>query len=266
MKIKPLSLCLLLSSLALVGCNKAQEPEKANLTASAPAGEASTLTEKNALSRLQTTLEQHFKTANLSVKILDIRPIPNSPFYWVNLDNHMPVYATADGQFIIQGDLLRLGDKKIENISDNFRAEINRKALAALNEKDLIIYPATTKKQHTIYVFSDVSCSYCQRLHRHMDEMNAKGIEVRYIAWPRGEQLFPAMERIWCSPDRRKAFDDTMAGHEVTAATCANPVRAQFELGQQLGVSGTPAIFTEDGRQIGGYLDVADLLKAINQK
>ena len=29
-----------------------------------------------------------------------------------------------------------------------------------------------------------------------MDEITAKGIEVRYIAWPRGDQLFPAMESI----------------------------------------------------------------------
>lgn len=266
MKIKLLSSCILLASLALIGCNKPQEPEQTNLTASAPAGEASTLTEKNAISRLKTTLEQHFKTANLSVKVTDIRPIPNSPFYWVNLDNHSSVYATADGQFIMQGDLLRLGGKKVENISDNFRAEISKKALATLNEKDLIIYPATTKKQHTIYVFTDVSCTYCQRLHHNMADMNAKGIEVRYIAWPRGEQLFPAMESIWCSADRHKAFDDTMAGQTLAPSNCANPVRAQFELGQQLGVSGTPAIFTEDGRQIGGYLDVDDLVKAITQK
>lgn len=266
MKIKTLSLSLLIASIALVGCKQEQTTEKVSLTASAPAGEASTLTETNAIQRLQSTLEQHFKTVNLNVKVTEIKAIPNSTFYWVMLDNHEPVYATADGSFILQGDLLRLGDKKIENVSENFRTDMNKKMLATLNEKDLIVYPAKDKKKHTIYVFSDVSCSYCQRLHRQMDEMNAKGIEVRYIAWPRGEQLFPAMESIWCSDDRKKAFDDAISGATLPPATCENPVRAQFNLGQQMGVSGTPAIFTEDGRQIGGYLEVTDLLKAINQK
>ncbi|WLF83834.1 DsbC family protein [Moraxella sp. ZY210820] len=266
MKIKTLSLSLLIASIALVGCKQEQTTEKVSLTASAPAGEASTLTETNAIQRLQTTLEQHFKTANLNVKITEIKAIPNSNFYWVILDNHTSIYATADGSFVLQGDLLRLGGKQVENVSENFRADINKKALATLNDKDLIIYPAKGTKKHTIYVFSDVSCSYCQRLHRQMEDMNAKGIEVRYIAWPRGEQLFPAMESIWCSDDRKKAFDDVMNGVNLPPATCTNPVRTQFELGQQMGVSGTPAIFTEDGRQIGGYLGVDDLIKAINQK
>lgn len=266
MKIKILSMSLLMASMVLVGCKQQQPAEKESLTASAPAGEASTLTETNAIQRLQTTLDQHFKTANLKVKVTEIKAIPNSSFYWVMLDNHTSVYTTADGSFVLQGDLLRLGGKQIENVSENFRAEINKKTLATLNEKDLIIYPAKGDKKHTIYVFSDVSCSYCQRLHKQMDDMNAKGIEVRYIAWPRGEQLFPAMESIWCSEDRKKAFDDTINGATLPPASCANPVKAQFDLGQQMGVSGTPAIFTEDGRQIGGYLEVTDLLKAINQK
>lgn len=266
MKIKTLSLSLLIASIALAGCKQQQPAEKESLTASAPAGEVSTLTETNTIQRLQTTLDQHFKTANLTVKVTEIKAIPNSQFYWVMLDNHTSVYATADGSFVLQGDLLRLGGKKIENVSENFTAEINKKTLATLNEKDLIIYPAKGDKKHTIYVFTDVSCSYCQRLHRQMGDMNAKGIEVRYIAWPRGEQLFPAMESIWCSEDRKKAFDDAMSGINLSSASCANPVKAQYELGHRMGVSGTPAIFTEDGRQIGGYLAVDDLLEAINQK
>jgi hypothetical protein len=32
-----------------------------------------------------------------------------------------------------------------------------------------------------VYVFTDASCPYCHKLHEHIPEINAKGIEVRYM-------------------------------------------------------------------------------------
>lgn len=266
MRFTPLLLAVLSATISLSACSQQQTKEAEPLTASAPAGNASGLTERNAQQRLKATLEQHFTTAGLKVKITDLQKIDNSPFYWVRLDNHSSVFATDDGQYVFQGDLMKMGGKQLENIADQFQSNINKSLLATIKEEDMIIYPAKGDKKHTIYVFSDVSCSYCQRLHKQMDDMNSKGIEVRYIAWPRGEQLFPAMESIWCSEDRKKAFDDAISGETLPPANCANPVKAQFELGQQMGVSGTPAIFTENGRQIGGYLSVSDLEKVLNSK
>lgn len=263
MRLISLFFAILTASISLSACSQQQAKESAPLTASAPAGSASSLTERNAQQRLKTTLEQHFTTAGLKVKITDLQKVENSLFYWVRLDNHTSVFTTDDGQYVFQGDLIKMGSKNLESVSDKFQSHINKELLATLKADDLIIYPATRQKIHTIYVFSDISCSYCQRLHKQMNEMNAKGIEVRYIAWPRGEELFPAMESIWCSADRKKAFDDAIAGTTLPPATCKNPVRSQFELGQQMGVAGTPAIFTEAGRQIGGYLSVNDLEKAL---
>jgi thiol:disulfide interchange protein DsbC len=52
----------------------------------------------------------------------------------------------------------------------------------------------------------------------------------------------------------------------VTPATCPNPIKAQYELGQELGVRGTPAVFLEDGTQVGGYLSPTDLAAAMKIK
>lgn len=266
MRFTSLFFAILTASISLSACSQQQAKESEPLTASAPAGNSSGLTERNAQQRLKTTLEQHFATAGVKVKITDLQKVENSPFYWVRLDNHTSVFATDDGQYVFQGDLMKMGSKNLESVADKFQNHINKELLSTLKAEDLIIYPAKEKKKHTIYVFSDVSCGYCQRLHKQMDDMNAKGIEVRYIAWPRGEQLFPAMESIWCSKDRKKAFDDVMAGEVLPPATCENPVKAQFDLGRQMGVSGTPAIFTEEGRQVGGYLSTDDLEKALNSQ
>lgn len=272
MRFTSLFTATMVALLSLSGCSNAKEkaPDTGNLTATAPAGEASNLTERNAQQRLKTTLEQHFKTAGLTVKIVDLQKVANSPFYWVRLDNHSSVFSTEDGQYVFQGELMKMGDKQLVSIGEQFQSNINKALLAELKTEDLIVYPAKDKTKHSIYVFTDVSCSFCQRLHQNMSEMNARGIEVRYVAWPRGEQLFPAMEQIWCSADRKQAFDATMKGETLTNVemkdSCKGLVKSQFDLGMKMGVSGTPAIFTTEGKQIGGYLGVDELEKALSTK
>lgn len=84
-----------------------------------------------------------------------------------------------------------------------------------------------------------------------------------YRAISRSEQTFPIMESIWCSSDRQKAITDAKNGEPVNAPACENPVRRIHDLGMALGINGTPAIFTESGQQIGGYLPPEQLLKAV---
>ncbi len=116
-----------------------------------------------------------------------------------------------------------------------------------------------------VYVFTDASCPYCHKLHEHLDEINAKGIEVRYIAWPRGDQFMPTMEAIWCSADRKAAFAQAVQGQPVQAAQCKNPVRDQYQLGQKIGVNGTPAIYSVEGEYLGGYLTPEELDTRLNK-
>ena len=45
---------------------------------------------------------------------------------------------------------------------------------------------------------------------------------------------------------------------------CADsPIAAQYQLGQEMGVSGTPAIITSSGMMIPGYRPAADLIVAL---
>ena len=263
---KPLFIaCAIASSVLFTACsNNTEEKKQDSLTASAPAsGEASTLTERNAKQRLIDTLQKHFKTANINAKIIDIKTTEVPNLFWVNLEGMSSVYTTADGKYIIQGDVIRLGDKTLHNVSDNLQAEANKKLLAELKTEDLLVYKAKGKTKHVGYVFTDASCPYCHKLHEHIPEITAQGIEVRYIAWPRGEQFMPAMESVWCSADRQAAFDQAISGAQLPPATCKNPVRDQYQLGLNMGVNGTPAIYNEDGEYLGGYLAPSELLNRL---
>lgn len=260
--------CTLASTLLVSACSKENSAQKQNtLTASAPAtGEASNLNERNAQQRLISTLEQHFKTAKINTKITAVKKTEVPNLFWVSLEGMGSVYATSDGQYIIQGDIIRLGDKQLHNVSEAFQAAENKKHLATLNNQDLIVYPAQGgKAKHVIYVFTDSSCPYCHKLHEHLAEINAKGIEVRYIAWPRGEQFMPTMQAIWCSQDRKAAFNQAVQGLPVLSGQCQNPVRDQYQLGLNMGVNGTPAIYNVDGEYLGGYMNPDEIVNKLEK-
>ncbi|MEK5770382.1 DsbC family protein [Acinetobacter variabilis] len=255
--------CLLATGLGLSACSNSNNSDKKQdtLTASAPAtGEASNLSERNAQQRLISTLEGHFKKAGINAKITGIKSTEVPNMSWVSLEGMAPVYVTNDGKYLIQGDVIRLGDKELHNVSETLQSDVNKKIFANLKAEDLLIYPAKGKTKHVIYVFTDVSCPYCHKFHEQIDEMNSKGIEVRYIAWPRGEQHMPAMEAIWCNSDRRAAFDQAIAGGSITPTTCKNPVKDQYQMGLNIGVNGTPGVYSSEGLYLGGYMSTSELL------
>ena len=69
---------------------------------------------------------------------------------------------SADGRYLINGDLFEVDSRK--NLTETTREAARSKALAALDERDMIIFAAPATK-HTITVFTDVECGYCRKLH-----------------------------------------------------------------------------------------------------
>ena len=45
---------------------------------------------------------------------------------------------------------------------------------------------------------------------------------------------------------------------------CPNPIDMHFELGKELGVTGTPALVAEDGTMIPGYVPPGQLLQQLD--
>lgn len=264
-----LGTAVLATALTLSACsNNEQKPSSdSEITATTPvSGEASTLTERNAQQRFIQNLQQNFDKAGIKAKILSVKTTEIANMYWVTLEGFPAVLATTDGKYVFQGEFIRLGDKVAHNLTEELQAQENKQKFDSLDINDLIIYPAKGKAKHVIYVFTDSSCPYCHKFHTHLDELNQKGVEVRYIAWPRGEQFFQTMQAIWCSADRKAAFKQSIEGLDVQAAPCKNPVLAQYQLGINIGVNGTPAVYNADGQYLSGYIEPDALLKLLNTK
>jgi thiol:disulfide interchange protein DsbC len=61
-------------------------------------------------------------------------------------------------------------------------------------------------------------------------------------------------------------MDAAKAGEAVPAKTCENPVAAHYELGQQMRISGTPALVLSDGEIVPGYVPPDKLRRALDQR
>lgn len=197
------------------------------------------------------------------VKAEEVRPSQIPGVYEVILGADT-AYVSADAKYIIAGDLYEI-DTRV-NLTEAGRSAARTKALAKLDERDMIIFkPAVVK--HTITVFTDVECGYCRKLHGEIEQLTKLGVQVRYVAYPRagpGTDDWHKMEAVWCAKDRKAAITQAKLGREVKSQNCgATPVAKQFELGADMGVRGTPAIFTNNGDYIGGYLPPDELVKQL---
>lgn len=200
------------------------------------------------------------------IKPENVRPSQVPGLYEVAIGSDT-AYVSADGRYLIAGDLFEVDSRR--NLTEAGRSATRVKILSKLDERDMIVFAPTTPVKHTITVFTDVECGYCRKLHSQIDELNKLGIRVRYMAYPRagpGTDDWHKMEAVWCSKDRKTAITQAKLGQAVKAANCgATPVAKQYELGEKFAVRGTPAIFTNDGDYIGGYLPPAALLEELDR-
>ena len=193
-----------------------------------------------------------------------IRATPIDNLYEVGFGMRL-VYVTGDGRYLLQGKVIDLETRT--EITDNRLSELKLAALAKLDEKDMIVFGPDDAK-YTITAFTDVDCGYCRKLHDQIADYNAQGIAIEYMFFPRagvGSASFDKAVDVWCAADRRDALTEAKAGGEPVKAECPNPVEAEYALGQRIGVNGTPAIFTADGTQIGGYVPPEQMRARLDQ-
>src|SRR3546814_3045587 len=97
----------------------------------------------------------------------------------------------------------------------------------------------------TVAVFTDVECGFSRKLHSQIDDYNREGIAVQYLAFPRmglGSADFQKMVNVWCATDRKQALTDAKNDRRVPTRNCTNPVTMEYDVGQRIGLAGTPLI------------------------
>jgi thiol:disulfide interchange protein DsbC len=175
--------------------------------------------------------------------------------------------VSTDGRFVLQGELYDLDSS--ENLTERTRAAARVDVLAAVDPANAIVFaPRAENVKHRITIFTDIDCGYCRQFHREIDKVNALGVEVRYLFFPRtgpDTESWTKADRVWCAADRKAALTKAKLGGAVPEETCeATPVEEHYNLGHLVGVRGTPAVFSETGELLGGYLTPTELVELLD--
>ena len=173
-------------------------------------------------------------------------------------------YISADGRYLMQGDMIDLESQT--NLTETSRNDARAELMSSYPEENLIVF-SPENKRFTVNVFTDIDCTFCRRLHDQIDEYLAKGIEIRYLLYPRNgptSASWAKAEQVWCANDRNEALTLAKADADFESSGCNPEVVGQhYALGQDVGLTGTPALVFDNGMLIGGYLPPDRLEKAL---
>lgn len=198
------------------------------------------------------------------VTIDALRPTPVPGLYEIQSGMNFG-YVSADGRYLIQGDLADLASGA--RLTEDRRREARVQRMAAIPADQSIDFAPAGTPRYTVTVFTDIDCGYCRKLHDEIAQYNADGIAVRYLFFPRSgpdTASFHKAEQVWCSADRRAALTQAKQGATSSAdKSCKNPVLDQFNLAAELQLRGTPAIILPDGEMIPGYQPAGALLQIL---
>lgn len=219
----------------------------------------------NEKAELRKILEERLKPTGLEVG--SIHDLPLDGFYEVYIDESY-LYMSKDAKWLLKGELIdmenavsitkeREYDRAIENIQ-------------AFGEENLATFKAKDEKAMA-YVFTDITCGYCQKLHKDIPYLNEHGLTIKYVPYPRSGTTgagFELLSLAWCADDRQKAITDLKSESNLAqymninvTEECKNIVRDGYMAGARSGVKGTPRIFIDNRVLIPGYPDKDQLLK-----
>lgn len=208
-------------------------------------------------------IEKGLQAINPQIQVDQVAATPIEGVYEVTIGSEI-YYVSADGRYMLQGELVDLQERR--SLTEPRRAEIRASMVARVPEDQMLVYRPDGAVKHRITVVTDIDCPYCRRFHRHMDEYNARGVEVRYLMMPRAgvdSESYDKAVSVWCAEDRLAAMTRAKQGAEMEKRDCENPVKSHMALAEQLGVRATPTIITDAGDVIRGYRSPDDLLQAL---
>lgn len=258
-----------LGAISLSACAQESKPaQSAQPAAAAPVVATAPGSAKAAAGSPEERAISAIATLNPQVRIDRVGAAPLPGFREAVVSGQV-VYVSDDGRYLFLpgsgGALYDTTAKK--NLSEAALASTRKQLLETIPAGERIVF-APANPKYTVTIFTDVECGYCRKLHSEIAQINAQGIAVEYLAFPRmgiGSDDYKKMVSVWCASDRKTALTNAKSDRKVPAQTCKTTVDMQYEIGQRVGLTGTPMIVTEDGTQLGGYMAPAAMRAALDE-
>ena len=199
-------------------------------------------------------------------KIEGVQPAPMAGLWEVRVRGRSGVqllYTDAAGTFLIDGNLYDL--KNDRNLTDERLRVLNAIKFESLPFEQAVKVQRGDGRR-VVAMFSDPYCPYCQKFEQTLQKISDITIYVFMYPVIRPQNADHS-KAVWCSPDRQKAWLDLALHHKPppAAPSCDNPVEKNLELGQSLGVNGTPTLIFANGERVGGGMGATDFVAMLEK-
>ena len=199
------------------------------------------------------------------VNVREITYSQERDIFIVDIGDIQPIYVLPNTEYIILGDIFSLKGDKPESETEKDKGKLRLKILADLNQESFIKFKSNNEKT-ILTVFTDVECTYCRKFHSEIDEYLANGVSINYLAFPRtgiDSSSYAKMVAAWCSNEKKESITNLKNDIDIEMNSCENPGENHFEIGRRIGVTGTPAIITQTGLLLPGYIPANELIGII---
>ena len=195
-------------------------------------------------------IQKRFEERFPGVGVTEVQPTPFDGLFEIRIGTDM-LYVNPEVDFVLQGSL----------IDAKSRSDLTAERIARLSEVEFDSLPLENAIKQVkgdgsrrMAVFEDPNCGYCKLLHRSLE--NIDNVTVYTFLYPILSQDSHVRSRnIWCSSDSAATWKAWMLESvQPSEAQCDTPIESNLALGRGLMVTGTPAIFFEDGSRVNGAI------------
>jgi thiol:disulfide interchange protein DsbC len=217
--------------------------------------------ENNNFSVIEEKLSQIIP-AELEIDSIQRSEVEN--FYEIELSDNSFFYVEENAQYLFLGDIYKLGENELINISQQKKFSSSQEMLKKINPESLISFTPELIK-YKIYVFTDVDCGFCRKFHNQIGAYLNEGIQINYLAFPRSgveSETYKKMTTAWCSDDRQKVLTGLKNDEVFDQIDCVdNPIKEHYQLAKSIDIQGTPTIISSTGLTIPGFIEAKEIVE-----
>lgn len=195
-------------------------------------------------------------------KIDEVSKTPMNGLYEVRINDSDIFYTDAEGNFLIQGNLIDTRAKR--NLTEERVEKLSAIDFDSLPLKDAFTVVRGNGKRK-MAVFEDPNCSYCKRFERDLQKVS--DVTIYMFLYPiLSPDSTDKSRNIWCAKDKAKTWVDLMVRDQpVAKASCDTAaIERNIDFGRKHKITGTPTVFFADGSRVPGAISAQQVEKQLS--
>ena len=198
-----------------------------------------------------TAIKNAFELKFERSKVKNVRKMPFKDLYELQLDKNELVYTNADTEFIMVGNLINTQDMR--NLTQERADELSIIDFKALPLAQSFALVKGDGSRH-IAIFEDPNCGYCKLFRKTLEKTDNITVHT-FVIDILGDDSTAKAKKLLCTKDPAHTWDNWMLHGkppEDSTVCDTSVLDKNRKLAQELGVTGTPTIFFENGTRAPG--------------